>query len=386
MGCYSVVPEDGLGTSRRSEDLLTDSTTPTHRPPPGSDVSPEAVDVTIVMPIRNEAAHIEQVLADVLGQDTGDLRIEVLVVDGRSTDDTRARVQRVVDRDARVRLLDNPQRLSSAARARGTREARGRFVTIVDGHCRIPSTTLWQDMVALFERTGADCLARPQPLVPGDAGPMARAIAAARTSPFGHSLGSTIYDDREREVSPTSAGASYRREVFEQVGTFDPTFDACEDVELNYRCEQAGLLCWTSPKLAVQYEPRRTLRALYKQMHRYGLGRARLHRKHPSAFSWESLVPAGFVAGVPVAVLGGLLLPAPWRWVAVAPYALYLVLTAIASLVTARRAGWSLLPRLPFVFPTIHAGLGVGYLTGWMTRRPRPAAPPEAEPLEARVS
>ena len=109
-------------------------------------------------------------------------------------------------------------------------------------------------MVDLFERTGADCLSRPQPLVPTQQGIVARAVAAARTSPFGHSVHSTIYDNSERMVSPTSAGAMYRRRVFERVGNFDTRFDACEDVELNYRCEQAELLCYTSPALAVQYE------------------------------------------------------------------------------------------------------------------------------------
>lgn len=341
--------------------------------PPSRTTPPAAVaevDVTVVMPVRNEGAHIEAVVRQLLAQDLGELRMEILVVDGESDDDTVARVQALTQSDDRVRVLTNPQRLSSAARALGVESARGRYVAIVDGHCRIPSTTLLRDMVDLFEKTGADCLSRPQPLVPGKQRWMARAIAAARTSPFGHSTQSTIYDDREREVEPTSSGAMYRREVFERVGNFDTAFDACEDVEFNYRCAQAGLSCWTSPKLAIQYEPRRTLPALWRQLVRYGLGRARLHRKHASAFSFESLVPAGFVLGLPLAA-AGLWLPAPWRWVLPGLYALYVLLDVLASVHTAAKRGVSLLPALLVVFPTIHAALGVGYLKGWLTRAPR---------------
>lgn len=345
---------------------------PALRPDAASD---PGVDVTVVLPVRNEGAHIGLVLEDLLAQETGGATFEVLVVDGRSQDDTRARVQAVAERDARVRCLDNPWRLSSGARAIGSRAARGRFVAYVDGHCRIPSRTLLVDMLALFERTGADCLARPQPLVPAKAtGRVARAVAAARTSRFGHSVASTIYDDAERAVSPVSAGAMYRREVFDRVGTFDVAFDACEDVEFNWRVHAAGLTCWTSPRLAVAYEPRGTLRGLFRQMVRYGRGRARLHRKHPQAFSWESLVPVAFVAGgLPLALAAWL--PRPVGLAVLSGYALYAVLALAASLAVAARAGFDLLPLLPLVFLCVHVGLGWGYLVGRLERWPRPSEP-----------
>jgi succinoglycan biosynthesis protein ExoA len=330
--------------------------------------------VTVVLPVRNEGAHITAVLADVLGQETGGASFEVLVVDGRSTDDTRARVEAVARTDARVRLLDNPLRLSSAARARGVAEARGRYIAFVDGHCRLPSRALLRDMVDLFEETGAWCLARPQPLTAGTPGYVARAVSAARSSRFGHSLASTIYDDRDRQVSPVSAGAMYRREVFERVGTFDPAFDACEDVEFNWRVEQAGLACWTSKRLAVAYEPRATLRGLFRQMLRYGRGRARLHRKHPTAATRETWVPALFVLGLPLLALLPFL-PTAAALLVAAPYALYGALALCASVVAAGARGWALLPILPIVFFVIHAGLGLGYLLGRFERWPRPPAP-----------
>jgi GT2 family glycosyltransferase len=325
--------------------------------------------VSVVLPVRNEGAHLQAVLEDLLAQELGDLRMEVLVVDGASDDDTVARAHAVAQRDPRVRVLANPRRLSSAARALGASHARGRYVLYVDGHCRIASRTLVADLVDLFERTGADCLARPQPLVATRPG-LGAVVAAARASPFGHALDSTIHDMRERPVSPVSAGAAYRAEVFARVGSFDPDFDACEDVEFNWRVAEAGLRCWTSPRLAVAYEPRGSLRGLARQMVRYGAGRARLHRKHPRARGWGSLLPAAFVAGLPV-LLAAPWLPAPWGALVAAPYALYLLLCLGASVAVAARRGWRLLPWLPVVFLTIHVGLGAGYLAGlWRALRP----------------
>ena len=42
----------------------------------------------------------------------------------------------------------------------------------------------------------------------------------------------------------------------------------------------------------------------------------------------------------------------------------YLVVLAVASLTTARRAGWSLLPFLPATFACYHVSYGVGFLQG----------------------
>jgi len=70
-------------------------------------------------------------------------------------------------------------------------------------------------------------------------------------------MASTIYSIQEAYVDPSSSGASYRRELFSQVGNYDVRFGACEDVELNFRLVQAGYRSFTSPKLAVYYYPRR---------------------------------------------------------------------------------------------------------------------------------
>jgi succinoglycan biosynthesis protein ExoA len=346
------------------------------------------LDVTVVLPVRNEGAHIDGILGDLLAQEFPHDRVEILVVDGQSTDDTRARVEAVAAIDGRVRLLDNPRRLSSAARAIGARAARGRFVAYVDGHCRVESRTLLADMVAIFERTGADCLARPQPLVPTGGGAVAQAIALARTSPFGHSTRSEIFDeggrDEPRRVSPVSSGAMYRREVFDRVGHFDASFDACEDVEFNTRVEQAGLVSFTSPRLAVRYEPRRTFAALFRQMRRYGLGRGRLHRKHPSSFTIESLIPAAFVLGLlPLAA-------SPWLPRALSiplmtAYGLYALLAILFAIVAAAKTRIALVPLVALAFPVIHTGLGVGYVRGVLARR-RPSAaeiPSEAAESES---
>src|SRR2546428_982776 len=63
--------------------------------------------VSIIMPVRNEAASIVACLQAVLAQDYPADAFEVIIADGMSDDGTRAKIRELAERDARVRLIDN---------------------------------------------------------------------------------------------------------------------------------------------------------------------------------------------------------------------------------------------------------------------------------------
>jgi succinoglycan biosynthesis protein ExoA len=316
--------------------------------------------ISIIVPVRNEGAFIAGTLEQLFAQDYPADRFEILVADGRSTDDTRAIVAALAYRFPNVRLLDNPQRLSSAGRNVAVRAARGDVVLLIDGHCEIDNPRYLADLAHAFSQSGADCVGRPQPLDVTGSTPWQRAIAAARASRLGHHPSSHIYSVQEGFVPPQSVAVAYRREVFDRIGSFDEQFDACEDVEFNHRVARAGLTCWFTPRVAVRYHPRDTLAGLLRQMVRYGRGRARLLRKHPDTFSLSSLLPAAFLAGVLLGPALACLLPVLWL-VYGAVLALYAFLAASTSaLIAWRKRELALLPLLPLVFAAVHLGAGAG--------------------------
>ncbi len=202
------------------------------------------------MPILNEARCIEATLSQLLAQSYDPEYFEILVVDGQSTDGTQEIVQKIVDRYPNVQLLENPRRLSSAARNIGIRHASGDVVLVVDGHCEIENDHLLANVAEAFETSGADCIGRPQPQDIRTATPLQRAIAAARSSWLGHHPDSFIYSNKAQFVPAASVAVAYRIDVFEKVGYFDENFDACEDYEFNTRCDKAGLKCYFAPKAA----------------------------------------------------------------------------------------------------------------------------------------
>ena len=88
-----------------------------------------AVKVSVIIPTWNRASTIRAAVESALAQDTG--RMEVLVCDDGSTDDTRCRIEDLGD--ARVRWLPGERRGRPAvARNRGIRESRGDWLAFLD--------------------------------------------------------------------------------------------------------------------------------------------------------------------------------------------------------------------------------------------------------------
>src|SRR3982750_3933073 len=93
--------------------------------------------VSLIMPVRNEAAFIARGINAVVAQDYPPELMEVIVVDGMSDDGTREVVRDFANRHPNLRLLDNPGRIVSTGLNLALREATGEIIIRVDGHCEI---------------------------------------------------------------------------------------------------------------------------------------------------------------------------------------------------------------------------------------------------------
>lgn len=121
--------------------------------PPGS--APPAF-LSLIVPAYNEAACLERNVRAILAHATTLVpRVEVLVVDDGSRDETRAIADRLAAEDGRIRPLANPRNegKGSAVR-RGMLAARGDVAVFLDADLSAPITTL-EPMLDAFA-AGAD--------------------------------------------------------------------------------------------------------------------------------------------------------------------------------------------------------------------------------------
>lgn len=325
--------------------------------------------LSVVIPCRNERGHIEVCVRSMLAQERPPDDFEVIVVDGMSDDGTREILARLAGEDPRLRLVDNPDRITPCGMNAGISEARGRYVAIAGAHSRYAPDYLRQS-VAVLEETHADNVGGAA-ICEGHTR-VQRAVAAAHHSRFGVG-GARWHDPGYEGTADTVFGGVYRREVFRKIGMFDPELLRNQDDEFNLRLTRAGGTIWQSPRIKSWYSPRTTLRSLFHQYFQYGYWKVHVIAKHAMPASIRHLVPAAFVlciALLPVAAVAWP--PAGWIWLALVTT--YGVCSVAAALRAASRNGTDLRFLMPMVFACYHFGYGTGFLAGvrdvWLLRRP----------------
>lgn len=315
--------------------------------------------VSIVMPCRNEARHIEECLASILALDEPEGGFEVVIADGMSNDGTRQKIQAFVDRDPRVRLVDNPDRTTPHALNRAIRAARGEIVVRIDAHTQYHPDYVVQCLSVLNE-SQADNVGGPALTRAG--GYVQRAVAAAYHSRFAVGDSSFHQADYEGPADTVPYGC-YRKSRLMEIGLFDEELVRNQDDELNFRLIQAGGTIWQSPRIRSWYTPRGSLPRLFQQYFQYGYWKVRVIQKRGRPASLRHLVPGSFAA-----LLTALILLAPFsliaQWGLVGMMGTYGLALIGASALTAARSGAELFPALMLTFPCYHLGYGYGFLVG----------------------
>jgi succinoglycan biosynthesis protein ExoA len=317
--------------------------------------------VTVVIPVQNEERFIKDTILQILQQEFPPEKFEIIVADGLSSDATRDIVGELSRQSEQVLLMSNPGQLPSSGRNVGFRNGKGELFLVIDGHCLVENRKMLKEMVNAFSQSGAACLGRPQPFFIPSQPTWQRAIAIARTSRFGHSSNSLIHSKFEGMIDPTSVGCAYKKEVFEKIGYVDESFDACEDVEFNYRVKQAGFKSYFTYKIGVTYFPRENISGLWKQLVRYGEGRARFMMKHTQALNIDMLLPVLFTLGVAAGWIMGFI---HWifflLWIVV--LGIYLGIVIGVSVFLRKNEPISFIFKLIAVLFVVHFSLGFGVI------------------------
>ena len=308
--------------------------------------------VSVILPVLNEEAHLEDSIQAILSQDYhGDF--EVILALGPSRDHTNEIAAALAQRDARVKLIENPTGKTAAGLNLAVAASQNPVIVRVDGHAEIPRNYL-SLAVEILRETGAVNVG----------GVMAaegithfeKAVARAMRSPLGVGASRFHTGGSAGEVDTVYLG-SFRREAINQVGGFDERYTRAQDWELNYRLRKNGGLIYFDPRLQVTYRPRPTLRKLGKQYFQYGTWRRVVSRSHSGTINLRYLAPPLTLLGTLISVFTGALIHPLFYF----PAIVYGVFVAISAGLISRsfREFLSLLA----IIPTMHFAWGAGFIT-----------------------
>lgn len=310
--------------------------------------------VSVLTPVLDEVRHLPAVVAGMRAQQV-DGAVELLLIDGGSTDGSRELLSRYAAEDPRIRLLHNAARRTPQALNIGLAEARGTFVARMDAHTHYPPTYL-QDGVDRLRRGDVASVSGPQ-LAVGE-GCWSRRVALALNTPLG--VGGASFRRLaagEREVDSGFTGL-WRRDLLERHGGWDEQWLNDQDTELAARLRAEGGRIVCVPAMAASYVARDDLVALAKQYWRYGAYRVRTSHRHPSTLRASQLLPPGLLVAAVAAAVAPRALARPAR-VALSAYGLALAAAAGRATGTAPARD---AVALPAVYAAMHLSYGAGFV------------------------
>jgi glycosyltransferase involved in cell wall biosynthesis len=316
--------------------------------------------VSILIPVRNEAAYIERCLKAVIAQDYPREKIEILIADGMSDDGTREKLLPFLVSYPQISLVDNPENFVAPGLNRLILGSKGEILIRVDGHCVIAKDYVSRCVGHILER-GVDGVGGPMRSIGEDL--VSEVIALAMSSKFGVGGSAFRTETGKTRLVDTVPFPAYTREIVQKVGLYDEELVRNQDDEYNYRIRKSGGQILLAADVQSEYYTRGTLGKLWRQYFQYGFWKVRVLQKHPRQMSLRQFVPPLFVFAILAAVAAGMFFT--WGWIVLlGVVAAYGIAVMVVSWQIARKKGWRFFVGLLLAFATIHISYGVGFWVG----------------------
>lgn len=187
--------------------------------------------VSVIMPAYNVAPYVGAAIESVLAQTVTDW--ELLVTDDGSTDGTAAIVRRFAARDARIRLLQQPNGGLSSARNCALRAATGEFLAILDSDDLWEPAYLGAQLEILTGDPGVD-------IVTGNAFELGGRRHGLPARPWPDPRPQPTLIEILRDEEAIFIMSVMRRRVYDTIGPFDEGLRTNEDYHFWLRAAIAG--------------------------------------------------------------------------------------------------------------------------------------------------
>ena len=312
--------------------------------------------ISILIPTLNEENFIEDCVESLLCDSYPIGQIEVLIIDGGSSDRTLEKVKNLQRRFEQIQCFTNPLKIVPSALNIGIQQASNPIIVWCGSHALYGKDYLKNSVNTLL--SNPNCASAGGVITPIAKTSTGKAIAIATSHKFGIGNALYRYATGRAEVDTVFGGCFYKSSVI-TIGGFNEEWVRNQDYEFNFRLRKMVGKVILDPSIQCQYYCRESITKLSRQYYSYGFWRFRTLLKHPQSLTLRQTAPIllinGLISSLVALICGyqiGFLLPF-----------VYGLANIIVSLfISFKQKQAMLLLRLPLIFATIHLSWGAGFM------------------------
>lgn len=318
--------------------------------------------VSLCVIAYNEEMAIGNLLNDIKNQDYPHDKMEIVLVDSASSDNTKAIMNSFAEENngfIGVKVCDNPKRIQAAGWNVAISAAECDVIMRIDAHASIPTDFVSKNVHQI--EAGEYVVGGQRPNIAESETPWTSTLLIAESSMFGSSIAPFRKGQKKAYVKSVFHGA-YRREIFDKVGLFHEYLGRTEDNELHYRIREAGYKICYDPEIISYQHVRSTWLGMLKQKSGNGKWIGLTAGICPRCLSLYHFVPFAFVLAIIVSVICnffGCYFP---LMALVCAYAAVDIWMSVLAVIYQDKHLQYLL--LPIIFLSLHLAYGIGTVVG----------------------
>jgi len=302
--------------------------------------------VSVIIPCRNEEKYIGKCLDTILEQDYPKKKIEVLIIDGRSEDNTKEIIKNYSEKFPFIKLLENPKKFTNFAFNIGIKESKGEIIMIMGAHAGYKKDYI-SKCIKYLKEYDADNVGGIMKTLPSKDTIFAKAIALCLSHPFGAGGSWFRTGSKEIRLVDTVFGGCYKKEVFAKVGLFNENLLRSQDMEFNLRLKEAGGKILLVPDIVAYYYPKPKLKDFFWHNFEDGVWAVLPFKFIKRPLKLRHYIPLVFVLSLPLSI---------WPYILLSLY--------FSFRIAIRKENFRYLFIMPIVFAARHIAYGVGSIWG----------------------
>jgi len=319
--------------------------------------------ISVIVPCRNEEKYINGCLDSLISQDYPKEKMEILVVDGASEDNTEEIIKNYAEKYPFVKLFKNPKKITPVSMNIGIKNSRGEIVTKTDAHSVYQSDYISKCVNYLHEYE-ADAVGGVAKAVPPKNTLVAQAVALTLGSFFGAGGSGFRTGVAKPAWADTAFGICYRKNVFEKTGLYNENLAGSQDVELNLRLKRAGGKILLAPDIVITYYPKSSFQEFFQHNIKDGIWAILPMKYGAQLFKIRHLIPLTFVISILISLVVSFFLPL-FLYLFILIVGFYFLTSLFFSTrIALKQKDIKLVPFLLIAFGIRHFGYGFGSFIG----------------------